>query len=103
MTPETRPEFERIRNSIHAAYAPPAPPRHGHANTPDSVTQALHDEHIPYRHGHESMVFVQQTHNDSRDHELRLLAGTDFGRTSALLGNDARHTRLKTLAKQAVE
>jgi mannose-6-phosphate isomerase-like protein (cupin superfamily) len=46
---------------------------------------------------------VHQTRNGSRDHELRLLAVTDFGLTSALLGNYDRQTRLKSSGKQAIE
>ena len=167
MAPETRPEFERMRNSIHAALAPPAPPRHGYASTPDPETLALHYEHVnsrlgihfqvhklpfeqlqaldirlltiapgasseKHRHAHESIFFVlqgqaliviegeeialaqgdlatvprwavHQTCNGSQDHELRLLAVTDFGLTSALLGNYDQQTRLKSSGKQAFE
>ena len=167
MTPETGSEFERMRDSIHAALAPPAPPRDGYACTPDSKTLKLHYEHVnsrlginfqvhklpfehlqaldvrlltiapcasseKHRHAHESIFFVlqgqavicidgeesalaqgdlafaprwavHQTHNGSPDHELRLLVMTDFGLTSALLGNYDQHTRLKTAGKQALE
>ena len=167
MAPETHPEFERMRNSILAALAPPAPPRDGYASTPDSETLALHYEHVnsrlgihfqvhklpfehlqaldvrlltiapgasseKHRHAHESIFFVlqgqaliviegeeiavaqgglatvprwavHQTCNGSRDHEVRLLAVTDFGLTSALLGNYDRQTRLKSSGKQAFE
>jgi mannose-6-phosphate isomerase-like protein (cupin superfamily) len=38
---------------------------------------------------------VHQTHNTSSDHDLLLLAITDFGLTSAVLGDDDQSMRLK--------
>jgi quercetin dioxygenase-like cupin family protein len=44
---------------------------------------------------------VHQTRNRSQETELRMLAITDFGLTSALIGNYDRSTRLKSGGEQA--
>jgi quercetin dioxygenase-like cupin family protein len=58
----------------------------------------LGSERVPLTVGDVTCVprwVVHQTHNTSSDHDLLLLAITDFGLTSAVLGDDDQSMRLK--------
>jgi quercetin dioxygenase-like cupin family protein len=58
----------------------------------------LGSERVPLTVGDVTCVprwVVHQTHNTSSEHDLLLLAITDFGLTSAVLGHDDQSMRLK--------
>ncbi|MFN9630619.1 MAG: cupin domain-containing protein [Cyanobacteriota bacterium] len=84
--------------------------KHRHAH--ESIFLVLQGEGVLHSNGEEIALApgdlayvprwaVHQTHNSSNELPLRMVAITDFGLTSALLGNYDARTRLKAAGPQA--